>query len=475
MRLRKKPSRLVASENHWADDMLNVQSLSSELVPIIGTIEQPTVIGVSAPYGSGKSFFAERFKVDLEATGHPTILVNVWRDDHLGDPLPHLVSSISEGIQNSSLIEKNNKKKIFENGAKLVACRAIPTLLNHGIRYLTGIDGEEIGKAFGEGVGDASEQLAEEVLSGFKKQKNSVDNFKNSLRDLIETPNAKNQKVIIVDELDRCDPVYVIRFLEVLKHIFDVDGFVFVLMCDIDYLRGCIKTNYSGIDDDQQIDSYLRKFIDWNARLPLPNCESYARYLIEEFDLTPIIGHPDDWLTGEAGFIEPIAAFAKVNKLTLRDLDRVFTSINFLVRGARARGEEIFAPAISYMSLIKEMRQSEYLSYLDEENIDRSKTYPNEEDVFNNLRVIRELITVANFKQFDQIVDGFLTMMRHDGFTPLPPDQAKRVEQADLWFGRSEAFSAALGFNRQHFNPKVLLVPVCKQIGHRLEMYSRAD
>jgi len=38
---------------------------------------------------------------------------------------------------------------------------------------------------------------------------------------------SQSKVIIIVDELDRCRPDYAIRVLEIIKHLFDVNGYIF--------------------------------------------------------------------------------------------------------------------------------------------------------------------------------------------------------------------------------------------------------
>ena len=50
--------------------------------------------------------------------------------------------------------------------------------------------------------------------------------------------------VVVIDELDRCCPLYAIELLEVAKHMFSVENIVFVLAINLRELGHSIKAVY---------------------------------------------------------------------------------------------------------------------------------------------------------------------------------------------------------------------------------------
>ena len=75
------------------------------------------------------------------------------------------------------------------------------------------------------------------------------------------------------------------KTLEVLKHIFDIPGFVFVLAIDEEQLKNSVQTlfgtiNYAG---------YKRKFISNSFQLPEPNKLAFTEYLYEKSGINDYI------------------------------------------------------------------------------------------------------------------------------------------------------------------------------------------
>lgn len=67
--------------------------------------------------------------------------------------------------------------------------------------------------------------------------------------------------------MDRCSPDYAVRTLEVLKHFFDVSGFVFVLAIDENHLKNSVKCLFG----TENFEGYKRKFINNTFLLPHPD------------------------------------------------------------------------------------------------------------------------------------------------------------------------------------------------------------
>lgn len=89
--------------------------------------------------------------------------------------------------------------------------------------------------------------------------------------------------IVIVDELDRCRPTYAVELLEIVKHLFNVPGIVFVLGVDRGQLASsAAKVFGTGVDAD----GYLRRFIDLECALPEPDlslyCSNNAARIIQE-------------------------------------------------------------------------------------------------------------------------------------------------------------------------------------------------
>ena len=76
-----------------------------------------------------------------------------------------------------------------------------------------------------------------------------------------------NPIFILIDELDRCRPDYAISLLEIVKHIFDIKNFVFIIATDTDQLQHSIKNVYG---NDFSANDYLGRFFHRRFTLKSP-------------------------------------------------------------------------------------------------------------------------------------------------------------------------------------------------------------
>jgi predicted KAP-like P-loop ATPase len=79
-----------------------------------------------------------------------------------------------------------------------------------------------------------------------------------------------------VDELDRCRPTYAIQTLELVKHLFNVPGLIFIFALDIEQLSHSVQTVYGQNMDAQ---GYLCRFFDYFMMMTYET----NRNLVDEF------------------------------------------------------------------------------------------------------------------------------------------------------------------------------------------------
>jgi len=143
-------------------------------------------------------------------------------------------------------------------------------------------------------LGDvASANLANGLVKQFEDSRLTIKQFKQALEDLIKGDARKQPLFVLIDELDRCRPTHAVAMLERIKHLFDVDGLVFVLATDTDQLRHAINAIYGATFDSR---GYLLRFFDRTYRFPEPDRLAYVGHLFKQhsIDTTKLRSPPDD-------------------------------------------------------------------------------------------------------------------------------------------------------------------------------------
>lgn len=75
------------------------------------------------------------------------------------------------------------------------------------------------------------------------------------------------------------------KTLEVLKHFFDVSGFVFVLALDEKQLESSVKCLFG----TNNFEGYKRKFINNTFLLPAPDRKAFTEFLYDKFNMAVLI------------------------------------------------------------------------------------------------------------------------------------------------------------------------------------------
>lgn len=308
-------TEVIPRDEIWADDLLGRRGDALFLRDFIrGKIEERKrqgqtasyVINIDAEWGAGKSFFLDRFAVQLQSDGYVVARVNAWRDDHIDDPFIAVLASIDQALK-----PYTNKQGPVQAAWKGVKKNAIPvaTKLGAGItktlltRYVgkdaiagvvnimaessTDSDEEtESSSVTDEVLSSAASELivqiegvidagAQKLIETFNAQNAATDTFRQRLGHAMESL-AKQKSAplfILVDELDRCRPSYAIALLERVKHLFDADNVAFVFATNSGELRHIIAGAYGPSFDGF---SYLKRFFDRTYLLGKPDIERFV-------------------------------------------------------------------------------------------------------------------------------------------------------------------------------------------------------
>jgi len=283
------------------------------------------VLNLDAGWGQGKTFFLERFKELLEQEGHTAVLVNAWEDDYAEDPLLAVVSAIERAFP-----PEGTMKEAAASVAKVGGRLAVIALKHTGKALLHKAVGEEGSKvlstvggalfkggaaAASEALDLSTEALGKAVLDKFEEGRSTVKEFRCELTDFVKSTAIKPPLFILIDELDRCRPIYAIALLERVKHLFSVDGVVFVIGTDTDQLRHSIGAVYGAGFDGK---GYLQRFFDRTYRFAKPDNHSYVKQLLasSKIDGDRLRSPPDN------EHVQFIAGMADWFGLSLRDLQR---------------------------------------------------------------------------------------------------------------------------------------------------------
>lgn len=299
------------------------------------------VLNLNSGWGSGKTEFLKRFYSYLLTQKHPVIYIDAWESDFAKDPLTVVTSELlaqlehfNEGIgtlEDTAVIQKLCGR--FIKGSLIGAAGVLS-------KSLLGDAG--IGTSFMQQIiNDEPQNFLSKLSSNYHEQVNTIKEIRDALGQLAEVIaqnyDAKLPIIVLVDELDRCRPTYAIEMLEVIKHFFKTDNFVFIVATDTDQLVHSISAVYGANFDAAQ---YLKRFFDRKASLPEPDLVQYLTLQHSVFnsyttlDIFPIEPH--------SSFDEMskiiISLLAKAYSLKIRDIDQLVSKIQSCLRSIESTG-----------------------------------------------------------------------------------------------------------------------------------------
>lgn len=259
----------VNDADPFANDWLERKGFAIQLTNIVENNKQgEVVIGLSGQWGEGKTTFVKMWQKHMENKDIASIYFDAFEYDYLEDVFLSLAIEIYNYAKVNGLTAQEdylNKSKNTYHLLQAMIAKTSPINIDSSLQEKL-VDNEnqpfDIAKIIKDNLNFSLDNAFEQAL----KKKEVFRDFKKSLSQL--ATQASNQDIpliIIIDELDRCKPSFAVEILEKIKHLFLVEGVVFVLSMHHEQLEESIKKVYG-----QNIDAhtYLQKFIDYPTRLP---------------------------------------------------------------------------------------------------------------------------------------------------------------------------------------------------------------
>ena len=324
----------IPADDPFRSDLLDRREPAEVLTHLLASVEGPCVLAVDADWGNGKTTFLDMWSRHLRKEGFPVVWFNAWETDFSEDPFIALSTELTEGLDELRL-DGSLAKKVADKVAdtKAVAKKVVRHVVPAAIRAAT------------SNIVDIDPLLkADERLSAYRKAKGSLEDFRTALRDMAEAvAEAKGglPLVVTIDELDRCRPSYAVELLEVAKHLFSVDGIVFVLAVNRAQLSHSVRALYG---HDFDADEYLKRFIDIDFKLPSPDRGKFVSAALEQVDIGKYFERTQDRESrGNYSLVhDMLTLFFGIPKFNLRQVAQAIHRIG-LVLASLARKERTFA------------------------------------------------------------------------------------------------------------------------------------
>lgn len=318
--------------DHWHDDAFDRKSYATYLTAYLrgkvlgaGAVPKlrPFTMALDANWGSGKTFFIQRWSKDLrisseEVPGHTVVNFDAWAADYAADPLVAFMSELRSELQGAvkdgglEPLAKSEATAAINKATKSLRKLALPVaglFAKSVLKKYSGVDLSElvdVAEASTSASPTSSSNLpqdevkledyvstnqADAVLDKLfavqidehSKRKQSIEDFKLELGTVLEVLGSRKgysaPLFIVIDELDRCKPSFAVGLLEAVKHIFGVPGVCIIIATNMGQLAHTVKAVYGEGFDAR---TYLQRFFDAIYALPMATGPGLLQVMLKE-------------------------------------------------------------------------------------------------------------------------------------------------------------------------------------------------
>ena len=227
MKMHPPPFEVPKSGDLFVNDKLNRKDQVEAISNLLHNVDGSCVLAVDAPWGAGKTVFLKMLIQNLRNRDFRVAEFNAWETDFSNDPLIALFSALEPTLQ---IAPEPNRKTVLQAGATLMS-----KLASSSVPFMP-----DIAHTITE-TGEQMQTALKKRLESHRETVGAIREFKDALANL---GSSNTPVVVCVDELDRCRPNYAIEFLEIAKHIFDVDGVAFVRAVNMKELSNSVQVMY---------------------------------------------------------------------------------------------------------------------------------------------------------------------------------------------------------------------------------------
>lgn len=342
------------------NDIFGYKQFGERLADLVSNINQPLVITLDGPWGSGKSVFIKQWVGLMRGRGGSVVYFDAFSNDFHSDAFSALTAEIYS-IANKTLGKKSDDfLKKANKASRVLASKGFDIVLRLG----TGgtVDTKDIGDVV-MALKNESEKAISEQLKKADEERASLEAFRNALSDVAKSIADKNPKkghslplVFVVDELDRCRPLFALDVIERIKHLFSVENVCFVLVTNLTHLEAVVKKTY-GMETKAR--TYLEKFYHLRVMLPEITNEKYKQrdkyllYLWTNLNLKFRDARYYELVREEIRFL------GNAYELSLREIEHVMTNVVF-VAATTNENQWIIPPVVAGLCIMKQKDYSLY-------------------------------------------------------------------------------------------------------------------
>lgn len=294
----------------WLDNASEVDILFYEpYANVIADISKnpsykPLTIGVFGVWGAGKSTLLKLIeqKIDVDSEKKRKTLcinINAWTFEGYEDAKIALMeallreikehkdipSKVKDGV--SKLLKKLDFFKLATKAASVGAPMIASVATGNPIPLLLNVSGkaEEVSDGI-KNVANAMQSIRDDYLKDEESDDtnsivNNVRKFRKEFKETLRDDGIENV-IVLIDDLDRCQPDRIIETLEAIKLFLSVEKMTFIIAADENVIQYAIRKKYPPIENySVNLDKeYIEKIIQLPIYIPELSSKDIENYLM---------------------------------------------------------------------------------------------------------------------------------------------------------------------------------------------------
>lgn len=300
----------------WLDNASEVDILFYEpYANVIADISKnpnykPLTIGVFGVWGAGKSTLLKLIeqKIDEDSEGKGKTLcinINAWTFEGYEDAKIALMEALLREIKEhkdipsrvkngvSKLLKKLDFFKLATKAVSVGAPMIASVATGNPIPLLLSVSGkaEDVGNGI-KSVADAMQSIRDDYLKDEESDDansivNNVRKFRKEFKEALRDDGVENV-IVLIDDLDRCQPDRIIETLEAIKLFLSVEKMTFIIAADENVIQYAIRKKYPPIENySVNLDKeYIEKIIQLPIYIPELSSKDIENYLMLPSNLT---------------------------------------------------------------------------------------------------------------------------------------------------------------------------------------------
>lgn len=400
-------------------DVVNNRKKLYSIIRLINTIDNNTTICIDGDWGTGKTVFInqliyllkniediEKLGIDddikskIIETSEKNLIVyyDAWKNDNHIDPLESIIYNILNVFPKYKKYVPNFEdiKDVFLNIGKRFFEKSTLDIINF----------DDI---------NTYEDLASKIVTMEERQE--------KIKSLLDKILGNERLLLVIDELDRCNPLYASKLLETVKHFYNLKNVTVVIAANNKELVNTIKKQY-GYNFDAY--TYLNKFYDFVITLDNSQNINYAQNVLNF--------RRETYLPHNIAF----EMFKKYN-FSYRDCNRYRTMYDIVKEHIEKKRSEVFGereytivfdiilPIIIAYKVKDIQAYGSILSgenkYLEESLEFISKQFKNNDNIYGNW--FAELTGVSDGKELEEILNIFIKFKKDGMYREVLDDCIK--------------------------------------------------